>query len=317
MRPFAFIGLLVSFLILTHSACAELDLTGAPEMPKGYESKEALEKDLFSGKIPIIQAAGLETPEGLEIKKGIEVKKTEQKDLKLDLYFNPSKKTPSPLLVFIHGGGWKGGKPSDYHYYCLKFAALDYTVATITYRFSQEAKYPAAVEDVVDAIKWLRSHAEEYGIDPNRIALIGGSAGGHLSMLVGYTWKDLAADGKSPIKAVVDLYGPTDLTTDFAINTKVVIDFIGKPYDQAAESYKEASPLFQLDANDPPTLVFQGTIDDIVPVEQSDILVEKLKELGIPHHYEKFEGWPHTMDLAQPVNDRCRFVIEKFLAEYL
>ncbi|MCB9782080.1 MAG: alpha/beta hydrolase [Candidatus Omnitrophica bacterium] len=258
-----------------------------------------------------------EIPEGVKFEKNIVFKKTDEKDLILDLYTHPGSDEKAPLLVFIHGGAWRGGKPADYHYYCVKFAKLGYAVATVSYRFSQEAKFPAALEDVTDSVRWLREHAEEYNYDPNRIALIGGSAGGHLSMLVGYTWDEMTEDGKNPIKVVVDIYGPADLTTDFAIGNKVVINFIGDTYENAKQKYEDASPIFQLDKKDPPTLIIHGTIDETVPIVQSDMLEEKLNELGIPNHYEKFPGWPHTMDLAEPVNARVRFLIERFLEEYL
>lgn len=315
MRRFHPIICLLALCLAGLPSSAELDLSGAPPIPAGYETKEALEKDLFSGKIPIIQMNDAAVPEGVELAKGIEVKQTEEKKLTLDLYHHPGAESPSPLLVFIHGGGWKGGKPADYHYYCVKFAALGYTVATISYRFSQEAKFPAALEDVNDALRWLRGHSEQYRFDPDRIALIGGSAGGHLSMLAGYTWSEMGADGKSPIKAVVNLYGPADLTTDFAKGNPLVTNFIGASYEEAKEKYEAASPQFQLDAEDPPTLVIHGTIDDIVPISQSDDLVNRLDELGIRNHYERYDGWVHTMDLAEPINQRTRYVIEKFLEE--
>ncbi|MCA9414536.1 MAG: hypothetical protein KC944_25200, partial [Candidatus Omnitrophica bacterium] len=122
MFRFAFIASFISLFFLTHPASAELDLSGAPEMPKGYETREALEKDLFSGKIPVIQMNDSEIPEGVKFEKNIVFKKTDEKDLILDLYTHPGSDEKAPLLVFIHGGAWRGGKPADYHYYCVKFA---------------------------------------------------------------------------------------------------------------------------------------------------------------------------------------------------
>jgi len=120
------------------------------------------------------------------------------------------------------------------------------------------------------------------------------------------------------VQAVVDFYGPYDLTTELAKGADPVRRFMGgKSFDDAPELYRRASPMTYLDKNAPPTLILHGTIDEVVPIEQSDRLAARLKELGVPCVYERVEGWPHTMDMAQPVNERCRFVMDEFLANYL
>ena len=126
----------------------------------------------------------------------------------------------------------------------MDFALRGYVTATVSYRFSQEAPFPAAVTDVKCAIRWIKSNAKQYKIDPDRIAVIGGSAGGHLALMIGYS-SDIPEfdDGcetdtvSSRIQAVVDIYGPSDLTTDFAIAQKAAQKFIGDLYENAAEKY--------------------------------------------------------------------------------
>ncbi len=138
-------------------------------------------------------------------------------------------------------------------------------------------------------------------------------------MMIGYS-DDPSLEGKgghndvsSRVCAVVNFYGPTDLTTDFAKKQQVLVDFMGgKTFDEASDAYKLASPLFHLTHDDPPTLIFHGTIDSTVPIVQADRLSEKLKELGIDYIYERYEGWPHTMDLAEAVNQRCVYQMERF-----
>jgi acetyl esterase/lipase len=209
-------------------------------------------------------------------------------------------------------------------YYCIKFAEKGYVTATVTYRLMDEAPFPAAVQDVKCAVRWLRANAAKYQVDPKRIAVSGNSAGGHLSMMIGYSI-DPSLEGKggnntvsSRVSAVVDFYGPTDLTTDFAKKQAVVEEFMGgKTFDEAPDSYKLASPLFHLTKDDPPTLIFHGTIDSTVPVVQADMLAEKLKELGIDYVYEKYEGWPHVMDLAEAVNRRCIYQMEQFFKKHI
>ena len=116
---------------------------------------------------------------------------------------------------------------------------------------------------------------------------------------------------------VVDLYGPTDLTTPQARTDPTVTGFLGTPYAQDPEAYRLASPMHHLDANAPPTLVIQGTIDDIMPVQQSDALVEQLRELGVPYWYDRVEGYPHTMDVAPAINERVQWLIGAFLRAFI
>jgi acetyl esterase/lipase len=226
----------------------------------------------------------------------------------------------APLMVFIHGGGFTGGKRSDYLVLLLAFAQKGYMTATVSYRLVKDSIYPACAEDITDAVKWLFRNGDTYGYDPDRIALIGGSAGGHLALLAAYGWQknnvknDTAAHR---IKAVVDLYGPADFTTEFAKNNSTVINFLGHTYKEAPELFTEVSPVHYLDKSDPPTMILHGTSDQTVPVSQSDELKEKLDSLGIPNVYIRLPFWPHTMDLDQRVNDYCKLKMNQFFEQYV
>ncbi|HSW00766.1 MAG TPA: alpha/beta hydrolase [Sedimentisphaerales bacterium] len=209
-------------------------------------------------------------------------------------------------------------------YYCVKFAEKGYVTATASYRLTQEAPFPAAVEDVKCAVRWLRANASAYQIDPNRIAVSGNSAGGHLALMVGYS-DDPSLEGaggnpgvSSRVCAAVDFYGLADLTSESVRKHKLITDFLGgKAFEEAPEVFKQASPLCHLTKDDPPTLIFQGTLDNLVPVAQSDALAEKLKELGIDCVYERYEGWPHAMDAAETVNRRCLYQMEQFFRKHV
>ena len=228
-----------------------------------------------------------------------------------------------PGLIFIHGGAWSGGERTVYHYYTRRFAALGFAAATISYRLSGEAPYPAAVEDAKCAVRWMRSHADEYQIDAERLAVIGGSAGGHLSMMIGYQdAPELEGKGgwestPSRVSAVVNFYGPVDLTTEDARNASSVKKLLGGTFDERESIYRQASPLFALDASDPPTLVIHGTLDDTVSVTQADHLVERLQELKIPYGYQRMEGWPHTLDAAEIANVHCQELLKTFFGKFL
>ncbi|MDZ7608147.1 MAG: hypothetical protein U5K79_21785 [Cyclobacteriaceae bacterium] len=113
------------------------------------------------------------------------------------------------------------------------------------------------------------------------------------------------------------MYGPTDLTTPYAQGRKEAIDFIGDSFANQPEQYLLASPKHYITPDDPPTLIFQGTIDSLVPVSQSDSLDIWLDKAGVPHEYHRLKGWPHTMDLSVKVNAYCQYYIDEFLKKYL
>lgn len=264
-------------------------------------------------------------PADVELQENIEYGKVGDRPLMLDLYRPKKLEGKVPGLIFIHGGGWKSGQRQDYRVYTNWFAQQGYVAATISYRLSKEAKFPAAVEDAKCAVRWMRKNAESLGVDPDKIVPIGGSAGAHLSMMVAYSPDDasLAGTGGHPdipsnVAAVVDIYGPYDLETPEGKSAGVVKDFLGKKsYEEAPDLWKRLSPVTYLGAGDPPTLIIHGTIDEVVPVSQADMLAKRLADLKIPHRFLRLEGWPHAMDVALPVNIYCRSQILQFLKEHV
>jgi acetyl esterase/lipase len=278
---------------------------------------------VLSGKVPLVQAPK-EMPPGVVERKDIEYGRVGDRSLLLDLYLPDAPAGPLPVLVFIHGGGWRKGDRADYKVYTVRYAQRGYAAATISYRLSEEAKFPAAIEDAKCAVRWVRANAGEYGFDPRHIAVIGGSAGGHISMMTGYTAGDPAlegngghADQSSSVQAVVNFYGPSDLTTEQAKAFRDVQTFLGATYEENPGLYTQASPVAHIDSDCPPTLIFHGSIDQLVPVEQSEALAAKLREAGVPCEYQRVEGWPHTMDAAVAVNDYCRYYLDAFLDRYV
>ncbi|MCF6332776.1 MAG: alpha/beta hydrolase [Draconibacterium sp.] len=264
-------------------------------------------------------------PDDIEEIKNIEYKNINGKSLQLDIYKPKNVEESAPLLVFIHGGSWKSGKRSDYLIYLIDFAKRGYITATVSYRLLKDSPYPGCVEDLRDAVDWFYKNGENYGYDPDRIALIGGSAGAHLALMSAYGWgrnqpnidSTYIPKSNHKIKAVVDLYGPVDLTTEYARNLSLVTNFIAHSYEDSPELYKEASPLQYVDANDPPTLILHGTSDDLVPIIQSDRLKAWLDSLGVPCVYYRVPLWPHAMDIDQRVNDFSQKKMTAFFEEYL
>lgn len=308
---------------LTGTALSELKGT-PPEPPAGFATPQEAMTAVVTGKVKLIHRAP-EVPDGVEIVPGVEYGKAGDISLQLDLYRPKTIAKPVPALVFIHGGAWAGGDRGMYRLYGIDFAKRGYVVASVSYRLSKVAPFPAAVQDVKCAVRYLRANAEKYHIDPEKIAAIGGSAGGHLAMMIGYSSDVPEFEGESGnsgvssrVQAVVNLYGPTDLTDPLAHDVKSVINFMGKKtYKDSPEIYKQASPITYVTKDDPPTLILHGTIDEVVQINQADLLVEKLKQAEVPYIYDRLPGWTHAMDVAQVVNDRCQWLMEHFLARYV
>lgn len=197
------------------------------------------------------------------------------------------------MAVYIHGGGWSGGSSHLGAFYAQIESALvnrGITVASINYTLSGIAPWPAAIEDSTCAIRFLRAHAAEYQIDPARIAVYGDSAGGHLASMVGLTTPSDGFDGgqwsdqSSGVSAVVDLFGPADLTAKdwtTAAQRPVLAEF-GAPLGSASPALMRASPVTHVSAGAPPFLIMHGVADNVVPVSQSQALAARLRSVNVP-----------------------------------
>jgi len=205
---------------------------------------------------------------------------------KMDLYLPPKSKTPSPVVIKIHGGGYThGSKVSPGGIYFK----MGFALVNVEYRFTQVAPAPAAIEDSRCALKYVIQHAAELNIDPHRIVLQGGSAGGHLVLITGLLGNDRRFDGNCPgnpdmsVAAIVDDYGPTDYTEDswsIMVHNKSVVAWLGTHAND--EAFKASvSPVTYIQPNSPPVLVVHGALDHTVPMEQSDVLEQKLKAAGV------------------------------------
>lgn len=234
---------------------------------------------------------------------------------KLDLYLpDPAPEKPLPLLVWIHGGGWRGGSKSG-----CRFAGLvskGYVVASVEYRFSQKAVFPAQIQDCQAAIRWLRANAKMYGIDPERVGVGGDSAGGHLVSLLGTSGGTKSfpmiggnEDQSDRVQAVCDFYGPTDFNSvmkqaaDDEKNVKNIFKWNtpGDPYsgligvDLGSDKAKgdAVSPVHYISKDDPPFLILHGTKDALVPYAQGTELAAALKEQGVSVLLQTFPGGGH------------------------
>jgi acetyl esterase/lipase len=212
-------------------------------------------------------------------------------DLHADIAYPRGAATPLPAVIYIHGGGWIGGSYKGGP--IVQLAEAGYFAASIEYRLSNVAKWPAQIEDCKLAVRWLRANAAKYNVDPNRIGVWGESAGGHLVTCLA-TMADAKEDGgdsgypgvSSAVQAVVDFYGPVDFVTPGVYTpmaAQITEGLFGTPRDQNPDLWKSGSPLFFVKAGDPPMLLVHGDSDRLVPLAQSTEFDEALTKAGVPH----------------------------------
>ena len=223
---------------------------------------------------------------------------------KLDLYL-PATGTNLPLVVWVHGGAWRAGSKQECP--ALPFLADGFAVASVGYRLSQHAVFPAQIEDCKAAIRWLRAHAREHGIDPDRIGVWGSSAGGHLVALLGTAGEMKDFDRgenlgvSSRVQAVCDWFGPTDFTQMSKFPSDLKHDaadspesqLIGGPVQENKEKAARANPITYVSKNAPPFLIMHGDQDRSVPLNQSELLAEALTKAGVDVTFQVVKGAGH------------------------
>jgi acetyl esterase/lipase len=205
-------------------------------------------------------------------------------ELKMDVYYPSQNNGRFPVTMYVHGGGWSSGDKAQ-GAGAIEIPELQkagFLVVSVNYRLAPEYVFPAMIEDVKCAVRSLRAHAEEYNLDPNRIGVWGGSAGGHLVALLGTSDESAGLDVgeyleySSRVQAVVDMFGPADLTVQFNGGYESARRVFGD-FDAAL-----ASPVTYVTADDPPFLMLHGEKDALVPIEQSEILLAALQSVGVP-----------------------------------
>ncbi|MDX2037142.1 MAG: alpha/beta hydrolase [Isosphaeraceae bacterium] len=266
-------------------------------------------------------------PAGSKLVADVEYAKVGNRSLRLDLYLPEKSEGPVPVIVAIHGGAWLAGSKEGA--VGIREAARGYAVASVGYRLSREAIFPAQIEDCKAAVRWLRAHAKEYGLDPTRIGVIGHSAGGHLASMLGTTAKASEfekgehLDQSSAVDAVCAMSGPSDLTAMAAHAIPgATIDhdaadspesrLIGGPVQENKEKAAKANPITYVTKAAPPFLLIHGDADPLVPSNQSERLRDALERAGAKVRLEIIPGAGHG--LGGPRIDK---MIDTFFDEHL
>ena len=248
--------------------------------------------------------------------------------LLLDLYL-PETDKPTGLIIWVHGGAWRAGSRKDVD---LKgMVARGWAVASVDYRLSTVARFPAQIHDIKAAIRYLRAHAADYDLPSSRFVIAGSSAGAHLAALVGVTNGNAELEGSegffagqsSSVQAIVDLYGASDLTTILAqstphglsMRTPALELLLGGLPDVKSDLAKLASPVFHIDPSDPPLLLEHGDRDPQMPINQAHELQGAYEKLGLPVVFKVMHGSGHG---GPAFGDEANLAfIDTFLREHL
>ena len=241
------------------------------------------------------QKATAEAPDGVALKREIVYDKVGKRALHILLARpNPLPKGDLPVVIYLHGGAWRNGSYQTLTEGAWQLATRGFAVASVEFRSSDDAVYPAQINDCRAATGFLKKNAKSYSLDAAKIGVYGISTGGHLASLLALT--------SSSIKAAALESAPSDLLTlsegarlDWDAPSSPLSRFLGGPPASKTDAAKRASPLFYADQYAPPTLLLHGDADEFVPVNQSEKLYQKLKAAGAQVEFRVFEGEGHGL----------------------
>ncbi len=237
------------------------------------------------------------------------------RELRCDIFEPPAEVRNGIGVLLVHGGGWSGGDRSQLKGYGVLLGRKGYTCVASEYRLTGEALWPAQIEDVKAAVRYMRANAVELGIDPDRIVVSGNSAGGHLSLMAGGTGSVPEFEGSggndgvaSGVAAVISFYPPTGLA---ARSWGGLPSLFGKGASE--ETLKGASPLTYAAASFPPTLLIQGNRDEVVPASEATAMYEALDALGVPVELHMYANQPHGFDADPLLGRQCADIMMSFI----
>jgi pectinesterase len=313
----------------TLAACATHPAQQASPAPESYTAETTYAK--LAPNYPFIRIASRAVPATVRAVTNVTYARRGTHDLQLDLYLPKAGASAAlPAIVFVHGGGWRAGVRANFAPMAIRMAERGYAAVTISYRLSPEAPYPAAIRDAKAAVRWVRAHAAEYGVDAGRIAIAGGSAGGQIAALTGVTNGETrfdpdAAPGAVPsdVQAIVNIDGLSDFTSeeargyedDPAKQPSSAGAWFGGRYAEKTALWRDASPLFHVGPATPPVLF-------IVSAQRRfslgrEEMAARLDALGVPHRVVPVPDTPHSFWLFDPWLAPAVEATDAFLRTYL
>lgn len=267
-----------------------------------------------------------EVPDDVHVELRLRYGEVDGREITLDLFTPKSQPSrPRPAIVFLHGGCWWKGDPSQFHYQAGYLASrYGFAAVSVDYRLSQEAPFPAALQDAKCAVRWLRSQADELNVDPGRVAVCGGSAGAHLSSMLLTTAGIPEYEGSggnegysSDVNLGILFNGEFDMwdLVEKGSLLEPMKQFMGGTPDECPERYDELSTIRRIHPGVPPVLLLHGTEDRCVSHEQSVAFHERLREAGVHSELEIYAGKPHAWFNSEPDRSVTTRRVERFLVE--
>lgn len=318
------IALLLVLLMLSVSVRASASFP----VDDTFNVQAALEK--ARKKHPQIAIARVEPAEGIVVHRDVVYRQLDKRALHLDV-FHPAVQEQAarrPAVLLVHGGGWRSGNRTMQEPMAMYLANRGFVTATVEYRLSVEARYPAGMQDLKAALGWLRDHAREYGIDPQQVAILGASSGAQMATLVGVTpglaaYETSASAGKDTVQAIVNLDGIVSFTTPVALqhenaphkNPSAAGAWFGGRYEELPALWREASPLEYAGAGSPPTLFINSSQPRFHAGR--DQYIGELAAHGVPTEVMTHENSPHPFWLFQPWFDPTARAVADFLQQSL
>lgn len=243
------------------------------------------------------------------------------RELKCDVFTPPGNLTSAPAVLLVHGGGWSSGDRSQLKGYGILLGRQGYVCVASEYRLSGEAQWPAQIHDVKAALRWMRANSERLGIDPERIAISGNSAGGHLVLIAGGTANLAEFEGEggnagvdTKVAAVISFYPPTDFGAPEKLS-QAVAALMGS--NKSAEAVRGASPVNWAKSEFPPTVLLHGNKDEVVSVNDSLKMYRALVEAGVSTELHVFADQPHAFDGGSAMGRQCADIMGLFLKRYV
>ncbi len=270
-------------------------------------------------------------PEGVTVHRDLIYGRVGERELPLDLYLPPDTSSAVPVVIWIHGGGWRGGSKGNGGR-ALNMTKRGFAVVDVEYRLSGEALFPAQIEDCKTAVRWVRANAKKYNLDPDRIGAWGSSAGGHLVAMMGLTHDenvfetDDHSQYSSQVQVICNWFGPTDFLRMNDFEGRIDHDaadspesrLIGGPIQENKEKVAAANPITYVSKNDPPMLIMHGEKDQSVPYNQSELLYAAMQKVGLDVTLYKVVNADHgfrnaTQDSAASLFEMSAQFLEKHL----
>lgn len=329
MKIYSYLSRILTLTVITVLVGACQTITTLDDLSNTYTPETTYQK--LIGEYPFISVASRTPPHSVQEIKNITYVRYGKRALQLDIYLPKDKQQKNrPAIMFVHGGGWRSGYRINFTPFAIAMAQRGYVAATISYRLSGESQYPAAIYDVKAAIRWLRTNAKKYGVNPEQIAVSGGSAGGQIASLTGVTNgldkfdpQHAKSRVSSDVQAIVNIDGLSDFTSEAARfheddprkTPSAAGAWFGGRYAEKTALWHEASPTFYVNKKTPPIL-FLISAQERFSVGHKE-MIEKMKSLNVPYQVTQIPRTPHSFWLFDPwlqpsVDAAAKFLDQQF-----